>query len=174
MNEISEKTEKRERESSPLSWIEEFKDSIELYYQGHPDPFIQWFRSRQSEKRFKDDCHLLLTILAHARFDQMNRCYGMPMERFTENGWGWFVKSCQIEFKRPLSMGENVIVRTWLDSVEKSDALVRFQIFRKRTMKIAAEGSIVNTMISTASGRAIPIPAWVITQYTQFRKQESP
>jgi acyl-CoA thioester hydrolase/thioesterase-3 len=104
----------------------------------------------------------------------MNRCYGMPMEKFTENGWGWYVKSCQIEFKRQLLMGETVIVRTWLDSFEGSDALVRFQIFRKSTMKIAAEGSIVNTMINTSSGRAIPIPAGVITQYTQFREQETP
>ena len=115
-----------------------------------------------------------MDYVLYARFDQMNRCYGMPMEKFTENGWGWYVKSCRIEFKRQLLMGENVIVRTWLDSFEGSDALVRFQIFRKSTMKIAAEGSIVNTMINTTSGRAIPIPAWVITQYTQFREQESP
>ena len=115
-----------------------------------------------------------LDYVLYARFDQMTRCYGMPMEKFTENGWGWFVKSCRIEFKRQLMMGEIVIVRTWLDSFEGSDALVRFQIFRKSSMKIAAEGSIVNTMISTASGRAIPIPASVITQYTQFREQESP
>ncbi len=107
-----------------------------------------------------------------ARFDQMNRCYGMPMERFTENGWGWFVKSCRIEFKRPLATGETAVVRTWLDSFAGSDALVRFQIFRKSTMKIAAEGSIVNTMISTASGRAMPIPEQVIAQYTQFTEQE--
>jgi acyl-CoA thioester hydrolase/thioesterase-3 len=113
-----------------------------------------------------------MDYVLYARFDQMNRCYGMPMEKFTENGWGWFVKSCQIEFKRPLAMGEHIIVRTWLDSFATSDALVRFQIFRKSSMKIAAEGSIVNTMISAASGRAIPIPEWVIAQYTQFREQE--
>jgi acyl-CoA thioester hydrolase len=115
-----------------------------------------------------------LDYVLYARFDQMKRCYGMPMEKFTENGWGWYVKSCRIEFKRQLMMGEKVIVRTWLDSFGGSDALVGFQIFRKSTMKIAADGSIVNTMINTASGRAITIPAWVITQYTQFREQESP
>jgi acyl-CoA thioesterase FadM len=69
-------------------------------------------------------------------------------------------------------MGDRIIVRTWLDSYAKSDALVRFQIFRKSSMKIAAEGSIVNTMISTASGRAIPIPDSVIAQFTQFKEQE--
>jgi len=114
-----------------------------------------------------------LDYVLYARFDQMNRCYGMSMEKFTEHGWGWYVKSCQIEFKRTLMMGETIIVRTWLDSFGQTDALVRFQIFRKSTMKIAAEGSIVNSMISTSTGRAMPIPAWVIEQYTQFKEQES-
>ncbi len=115
-----------------------------------------------------------LDYVLYARFDQMSRCYGMSMEKFTEHGWGWYVKSCQIEFKRPLMMGETIIVRTWLDSFGKTDALVRFQIFRKSTMKIAAEGSMVNAMISNSSGRSIPIPPWVIDKYTQFREQESP
>lgn len=115
-----------------------------------------------------------LDYVLYARFDQMHRCYGMSMEKFTENGWGWFVKSCRIEFKRPLMMGETLVVRTWLDSFGTTDALVQFQIFRKSTMKLAAEGSIVNTMISAASGRAIPIPPWVIAQYTRFTEEESP
>jgi acyl-CoA thioester hydrolase len=115
-----------------------------------------------------------MDYVLYARFDQMDRCYGMSMEKFTAHGWGWYVKSCQIEFKRPLMPGEILIVRTWLDSYGKTDALVRFQIFRKSTMKIAAEGSIVNTMVSTATGRAIPIPEGVIEQYTQFTEQESP
>jgi len=114
-----------------------------------------------------------LDYVLFARFDQMNRCYGMSMEKFTAHGWSWYVKSCQIEFKRPLTMGETLVVRTWIDSFGKSDALVRFQIFRKSTMKVAAEGSIVNSMISISTGRSIPIPAWVIEQYTQFKEQES-
>jgi acyl-CoA thioester hydrolase/thioesterase-3 len=103
-----------------------------------------------------------------ARYDQMERCYGIPMERFLEHGWTWFVKSCQIEFKRPLAMGETVIVRTWLESFEKSEARVRFLIIKKKTGKTAAEGMVLNTMINIASGRPEPIPDWVIAQYTKF------
>jgi acyl-CoA thioester hydrolase/thioesterase-3 len=103
-----------------------------------------------------------------ARYDQMRRCYGIPMEKFLENGWTWFVKSCQIEFKRPLLMGETVIVRTWLESFEKSEARVRFAIIKKATGKVAAEGAVLNTMINVTSGRPEPIPPWVIAQYTQF------
>ena len=113
-----------------------------------------------------------LDYVLHARYDQMQRCYGMSIEEFTSHGWGWYVKSCRIDFKRPLLMGDTLIVRTWLDSYSGSDALVQFQIYRKSTMKIAAEGSLVNTMINTATGRAIPIPGPVIERYTQFTEQE--
>ncbi len=103
-----------------------------------------------------------------ARYDQMERCYGIPMEKFLTHGWTWFVKSCQIEFKRPLVMGETVIVRTWLESFEKSEARVRFLIIKKKTGKTAAEGMVLNTMINIASGRPELIPDWVIAQYTRF------
>ena len=54
-----------------VPWIESFRDSVDAFYTHHPDPFQQWFRSRQGEKRFEDEFHTLVTILLHARFDQM-------------------------------------------------------------------------------------------------------
>jgi acyl-CoA thioester hydrolase/thioesterase-3 len=98
----------------------------------------------------------------------MDRCYGLSMEKFIEHGWTWYIKSCQIEFKRPLKLGEHIVVRTWLESFQRTDVLVRFCILKKKTGKIAAEGSVTNTMINIASGRPEEIPAWVIAQYTQF------
>jgi len=109
-----------------------------------------------------------LDYVLHARYDQMERCYGMPIDEFLKHGWNWYVKSCQIEFKRSLGIGDTVLVRTWLDSFEKCDALVRFQIFRKATMKVAAEGSLLNTMVDVNTGRPVTIPDWVIARYTQF------
>ena len=103
-----------------------------------------------------------------ARYDQMERCYGIPMEKFLQHGWTWYVKSCQIEFKRALKLGEKITVRTWLESFDKSEALVRFQIIKKETNKIAAVGTVLNTMIGIESGKPQQIPDWVIAQYTQF------
>ena len=109
-----------------------------------------------------------LDYVLFARHDQMGRCYGLPMSKFIENGWGWYVRSCQIEFKRPLFLNETAIVRTWLESFERSDALFRFQVFNKQTMKVAAEGVFLNTMIILKTGRAVQIPDWVVAQYAQF------
>ena len=103
-----------------------------------------------------------------ARYDQMGRCYGMPMEEFIKSGWNWYQKTFHIEFKRAITLADRIIVRTWLDSFIKADVKVGFQMFKKETMKLAAEGYFVSTMINVQSGRAIPIPETIIQHYVQF------
>lgn len=107
-----------------------------------------------------------------ARFDQMERCYKMSMDEFLKNGWTWFVKSVRIDFKRPLKIKERILVRTWLESFGGTDVNVAFQIIRKESMKIAAEGTATNTLISLRSGRSTTIPEWVIQRYAQFVDEE--
>jgi acyl-CoA thioester hydrolase len=109
-----------------------------------------------------------LDYVLFARYDQMGRCYGMSMNEFVDQGWVWVVKACFIEFKRPLSVGEHIVVRTWLESYENSDVKIGFQIFRKDGMKISSQGYFVNTMIDQKTGRATVIPESVVRQYTQY------
>ncbi|OGP86802.1 MAG: hypothetical protein A2156_12925 [Deltaproteobacteria bacterium RBG_16_48_10] len=72
IQEIVEKKEEREGDPFSFHWMEEFIRSIEAYYRGHPDPFLSWFRSRQDEDKLKNSFSSLLTILVHARFDQID------------------------------------------------------------------------------------------------------
>lgn len=109
-----------------------------------------------------------LDYVLHARFDQMGRCYGMPMEDFLARGWNWYQKTFHIEFKRAIILTDRIIVRTWLESFDGSDVRVGFQILKKESMKVAADGYFISTMINTATGRAEIIPEPVITQYAQF------
>ncbi len=54
-----------------------------------------------------------------ARYDQMSRCYKMSMEEFLKAGFGWVVKIAHLEYKRPLGLGDLMIVRTWIDQIFK-------------------------------------------------------
>src|SRR6476661_5999225 len=63
-----------------------------------------------------------------ARYDQMERCYKMPMQQFIEAGYGWYIKTAHVEYKRPLGLGERFIVRTWVDAIRKSEVSVKFEI----------------------------------------------
>ena len=109
-----------------------------------------------------------LDYVLYARFDQMARCYGMPMDEFLRNGWNWYQIAFHIEFKRALTLADTAIVETWLDSFEKTDVKVGFRVFRKEPRKLAAEGYFISTLIDVQTGRALVIPESVIQHYVQF------
>ena len=100
-----------------------------------------------------------------ARYDQMARCYGMPMEEFIAHGFGWVVKVAHVHFKRPLGLGDAMTIRTWIDDIVRDGVKVQFQIMRKATGKLCADGFFDYTMIALATGRAEPIPDWIRAKY---------
>jgi hypothetical protein len=74
LEKISSTSEEVKKEGPPLfTWLESFRNSIEHYYQKPRDIFSIWFEEYQKEDGFADFFHSLLTILIHARFDQMDQ-----------------------------------------------------------------------------------------------------
>ncbi|HXJ60680.1 MAG TPA: acyl-CoA thioesterase [Verrucomicrobiae bacterium] len=102
-----------------------------------------------------------------ARYDQMARCYQMSMDEFTQAGYGWFVKTAHLDYKRPLVLGDRFVVRTWVDEIGGSDVKVRFQILRRvrERLKISCEGWFDYTLVSLQDGRAELIPDHVLAKY---------
>lgn len=107
-----------------------------------------------------------LDYVLAARYDQMGRCYKMPMEEFLRMGLGWVVKSCSIEFKRPLELGDTIVVRTWIDEIGNSNAKVGFEILKKESGKLASDGYFEYTMVNLATGRAEKVPQNIIDRYS--------
>ena len=101
-----------------------------------------------------------------ARYDQMARCYKMSMEEFTQAGYGWFVRTAHIEFKRPLGLGDRFIVRTWIEQFFKDGVEVRFEIFKSQNSKRCCDGYFHYTMVKLPTGRAEPIPDWIAEKYS--------
>jgi acyl-CoA thioester hydrolase/thioesterase-3 len=107
-----------------------------------------------------------LDYVLAARYDQMARCYGMSMEMFTQRGLGWVVNTCFIQFKRPLFLGETIRVRTHIADVADTHAKVAFEILKKSSGKLSADGYFDYTLINTSTGRAEKLPADVIEKYS--------
>jgi YbgC/YbaW family acyl-CoA thioester hydrolase len=101
-----------------------------------------------------------------ARYDQMFRCYKMPMEEFLKNGYGWVVKTAHLEYKRPLGLGETIVVRTWIQQIVKDGVKVEFEILRQSNGKLSCDGHFDYTMISLQTGRAATIPQWIVEKYS--------
>jgi acyl-CoA thioester hydrolase/thioesterase-3 len=101
-----------------------------------------------------------------ARYDQMARCYQMPMEEFLKLGFGWFVRTAHVEYKRPLGLGEYFIVRTWVAEMLKHSVKVQFEILKQKTNKLACDGYFDYTMVNLKTGRAEIIPDWIVAKYS--------
>ncbi len=121
-------------------------DDIDLYQHVHSTRYLDY-------------------VLA-ARFDQMERCYGMGMAEFARRGLGWFMTSAQISFKRPLGLGDHMIVRTWIDSFTSHGCRVPFQIERSDTRKLSCEGVCDYVLVTLPEGKPTPLPADVIEKYS--------
>lgn len=107
-----------------------------------------------------------LDYVLAARYDQMKRCYKMSMDEFLSLGLTWVVKTCFIEFRRPLVLGDTIVVRTAIQEVGETGARVGFQIVKKQTDKLAADGYFEYSMISLTTGRLEKIPQTIIQRYS--------
>jgi acyl-CoA thioester hydrolase/thioesterase-3 len=100
-----------------------------------------------------------------ARFDQMERCYKMPMQEFIKHGFGWVIRNTFMEFKRPLLLGEHMKIITWIDEMQKDGVKVNFEILNNKG-KQSCTGYFNYTMVSLESGRAALIPDWIKERYS--------
>jgi YbgC/YbaW family acyl-CoA thioester hydrolase len=121
-------------------------DDIDLYQHVHSTRYLDY-------------------VLA-ARFDQMERCYGMPMSAFAQLGLGWFMNSATIHFRRPLGLGDRMTVRTWIEAFTESGCRVVFEIEKLSTGKRVCDGHCDYTLVTLATGRATPLPADVRARYS--------
>jgi acyl-CoA thioester hydrolase/thioesterase-3 len=106
-----------------------------------------------------------LDYVLAARFDQMERCYGMSMAEFLRQGLAWFQRSAHIEFKRPLRLADAFEVITWIESMDTDTVRVDFEIRRADNRKICADGHCHYTLVNVATGRAEVIPEVVARHY---------
>lgn len=107
-----------------------------------------------------------LDYVLAARYDQMQKDYKMSMSEFHDLDYNWIVSATYIEYKRALKLGDKVIVKTQIDSVNGAQSKVKFWIVKKDNSKIAADGYLLYTMISKKTGKPVRIPDDIIKKYS--------
>jgi len=107
-----------------------------------------------------------LDYVLFARYDQMKRCYKMPIEEFFKMGYSWATKSMHLEFNKPVYLGEIIIVRTWVEEIKQKGVKVRFQILKKETKEIVAEGYMLYVLINIKTGKPEKIPEIALKKYS--------
>ena len=56
---------------------------------------------------------------------------GWTPERYKQAGFGFIVRSHQIKYRVPAILNDSVLIRTWIDSLEKVSSVRRYLILRE-------------------------------------------
>lgn len=101
-----------------------------------------------------------------ARYDQMEKFYGMSMESFMEKGYGWVVSTAHVEYKRPLKMGDAYSVETGILEMQDRGCKISFVIRRSQGNKVACQGWFDYVLIDINSGRSKKVTPEMIARYS--------
>ncbi|MFI5336497.1 MAG: acyl-CoA thioesterase [Opitutales bacterium] len=101
-----------------------------------------------------------------ARFEQMERCYRMPMSEFEKQGYGWFMAATQMNFRLALALDDRFVVRTWIEKFTLIGLRVQFEIDRKSDGRRCCDGWFDYVMVSVETARAVRIPDWIKAKYS--------
>lgn len=129
--------------------------------------FVTEMRVRPDDLDFYRHVHSsrYLDYVLAARFDQMERCYGMSMQDFATRGLGWFQRSITLNYKRPLTMAERFKVETGIIGFRRDGVIVSFKIF-KENGKLSADGTGDYALVDLKTRWATEIPADVKERYS--------
>ena len=101
-----------------------------------------------------------------ARYEQMEKNYGMPMEEFLSIGFGWVVRTAFVDYKRPLGLGDSFIVETGIDTINSKGCRVSFEIKNQKTKKVVCDGWFDYVMIDIKTGRGMKVSEKMIERYS--------
>ena len=87
-----------------------------------------------------------------------SKSVGWPSSRYREMGVGWIVRSHKITYKVPAQLGDNVLVRTWLEELDRVSALRKYEIVRKSDSRTFAVSETRWVFVELATLRLIAIP----------------
>ena len=90
---------------------------------------------------------------------------GWDLPRMLEMGEGWVVRKHEIEYLAQVLEGEELVLRTWIESVDRVSSVRRYELVRKADGRAAARGSTVWVWINYKTGRPCRIPAALVESY---------
>lgn len=107
-----------------------------------------------------------LDYVLAARYEQMHKFYGMSWEQFEAQGFGWVVAKVSISFKRPLKMGDQMLIRTGILEMNEKGSHVQFEIINRKTGKVASDGIFEYVMIDLKTQRSCRVTEEMIKAYS--------
>jgi len=90
---------------------------------------------------------------------------GWSSEDYHRIGRGWVAKSHKIEYHAPAYLDEEILVHTWVASMQRVSSVRRFRIYRKCDNILLAEAETLWAFVNYETGKLVRIPDEVASCY---------
>lgn len=91
---------------------------------------------------------------------------GWPAERYAALGAGWVVRSHKIEYHESALVGDEIVVRTHVATMQKVTSVRRYRIERRRDGALLATAETRWAFVTYATGQPTRIPREIAAAFT--------
>ncbi|MCA9055985.1 MAG: acyl-CoA thioesterase [Planctomycetaceae bacterium] len=120
--------------------------SEEIDRQGHANnvAFVQWMQE---------------AALAHSAEQ------GWPAARYRDAGYSWVARSHYIEYRRPAFEDDELLIRTWVATMDRCSSVRRYQMVRAADGQLLAVAETNWAFVALAEEKLARIPAEVSSAF---------
>ena len=90
---------------------------------------------------------------------------GWPASRYLALGAAWVVRRHEIEYLRPALPQDELVVRTWVASLERVSSQRRYELYRAADNALLARGMTLWVWMDLSTGKPCRIPAEVVAGF---------
>ena len=128
---------------------------------------------------FDTDCAGVVHNISYLRFIEIARTLlaeqlGMGLAEMARSGVYPVVVRTEVDYKRPATLGDKLVVDGWLDSVERMRFWCGFDVRRPADGALIAQSRQMLAVIQMPPGKPIPTPADWATRFPEVWKGRKP
>ncbi|MCY3020310.1 MAG: acyl-CoA thioesterase [Planctomycetota bacterium] len=90
---------------------------------------------------------------------------GWPLEAYAALGSGWVVRKHEIEYLHPARVGDTLVIRTWVATIERATSLRRYVIKHQHGDERIAVACTLWAFVDLKTGRLTRIPARLASSF---------
>lgn len=98
---------------------------------------------------------------------------GWSSKRYHESGYGFIVRAHKIKYRIPAVLGDEIVIHTWIENMEKVSSDRRYQIVRKSDGKRLAEAETTWVYVDLKTLALTRIPQQVRDAFADFKSELS-
>jgi acyl-CoA thioester hydrolase len=83
---------------------------------------------------------------------------GWSSQRYHESGFGFVIRGHKIKYKIPALLGDEVVVKTWVETMEKVSSIRRYHVLRKSDGKRLVEAETTWVFVNLKTLKLTRIP----------------